>query len=69
MADTMPKKAPVKPFIPQKGKETKPFQKPWKGKDRMDEQTRKELRRKKLCFSCKEPWESGHRCMGKGKVH
>jgi hypothetical protein len=69
MADTVPKKAPVKPFIPQKGKETKPFQKPWTGKDRMDEETQKELRRKKLCFSCKEPWESGHRCMGKGKVH
>ena len=28
-----------------------------------------ESRRKKLCFSCKEPWEPGHRCMGKGKVH
>jgi hypothetical protein len=39
------------------------------GKDRLDDETRKELRRKKLCFSCKEPWEPGHRCMGKGKVH
>jgi hypothetical protein len=35
----------------------------------MDEETQRELRRKKLFFSCKEPWELGHRCMGKGKVH
>jgi hypothetical protein len=35
----------------------------------MDEETQKDLRRKKLCFSCKEPWESGNRCMGKGKIH
>jgi hypothetical protein len=27
------------------------------------------LRKKNLCFSCKEPWELGHRCMGKGKVN
>jgi hypothetical protein len=35
----------------------------------MDEETRRELRRKKLSFTCKDPWESGHRCMGKGKAH
>jgi hypothetical protein len=35
----------------------------------MDEATRRELRRKQLCFTCKEPWEPGHKCMGKGKVH
>jgi hypothetical protein len=35
----------------------------------MDEETRRELRRKKLCFTCKDPWEPGHRCMGKGKAH
>jgi hypothetical protein len=35
----------------------------------MDKETQKELRRKKLCFSCKVPWEPGHRCIGKGKVH
>jgi hypothetical protein len=40
-----------------------------KGKGRMDEATRRELRRKQLCFTCKEPWEPGHKCMGKGKVH
>lgn len=28
-----------------------------------------ELKRKKLCFTCKQPWEVGHRCIGKGKAH
>ena len=27
-----------------------------------------ELRRKKLCFSCQEPWALGHKCV-KGKAH
>jgi hypothetical protein len=35
----------------------------------MDEETQREIRRKNLCFSCKEPWELAHRCMGKGKVN
>jgi hypothetical protein len=25
--------------------------------------------RKKLCFSCRDPWVPGHRCMGKGEIH
>jgi hypothetical protein len=25
--------------------------------------------RKKLCFTCKDPWVPGHRCMGKEKTH
>ena len=29
---------------------------------------RDELRRKKLCFSCQEPWAPGHKCV-KGKTH
>jgi hypothetical protein len=36
-----------------------------RGKGRMDEATRRDLRRKQLCFTCKEPWELGHKCMGK----
>lgn len=36
---------------------------------KMDETTRNELRRKNLCFSCRKPWEPGHRCLGKGEVH
>ena len=35
----------------------------------LDEDTRKYLRRKKLCFTCKEPWVPGHRCAGKAKAH
>jgi hypothetical protein len=25
--------------------------------------------RKKLCFSCRDPWVPEHRCMGKGQIH
>jgi hypothetical protein len=25
--------------------------------------------RKKLCFSSKDPWVLGHKCMGKGEIH
>jgi hypothetical protein len=35
----------------------------------MDESTRRELRRKQLFFTWKEPWDLVHRCMGKGKAH
>jgi hypothetical protein len=35
----------------------------------MDETTRRELRRKKLCYTCKEPWDPTHKCMGKCKAH
>ena len=27
------------------------------------------IRCKESCYSCKEPWETNHRCRGKGKVH
>jgi hypothetical protein len=35
----------------------------------MDENTRRELRRKQICFTCKEPWNPSHKCMGQGQVH
>ena len=35
----------------------------------MDQETRNDLRRRKLCLSYKEPWELEHHCLGKGKVH
>ena len=35
----------------------------------MDDAARKNLRRKKLCFSCQEPWVLGHRCASKAKAH
>jgi hypothetical protein len=57
-----------KPFIPPKNKEKKP-QKEGTSKEKLDEATRNELRRKNLCFDCKHPWETGHRCVGKGKAH
>lgn len=28
-----------------------------------------ELRRKNLCYSCREPWAPGHKCHGKGNLH
>ena len=43
--------------------------KPPPKKPSLDEATRQELRRKKLCFNCKGPWELDHRCLGKGKIH
>ena len=27
------------------------------------------MRRKKLCFTCQEPWVPRHRCAGKAKAH
>ena len=70
MTDTVPKtKGPTKPYIPPKPQDNKSFWKDGTVKDRMDEETRRELRQKKLCFMCKDAWEPGHRCMGKGKAH
>jgi len=34
----------------------------------LDEETEKELRKKKLCFNCQEPWALGHRCVGNDKL-
>ena len=59
------KVTPRSPIIP-KRRETRQFD---KGKGKMDEATRRELARKQLCFTCKEPWHPGHRCMGKGEIH
>ena len=35
----------------------------------MDNDTRQDLRRKKLCFTFQEPWIQGHRCSVKGKAY
>lgn len=70
MGDLVPKaKFPSKPIIPQRNKDKKPFQRDWIGKDKLDDETQGKLRRKKLCFTCKEPLEPGHKCWGKQKVH
>jgi hypothetical protein len=70
LADSASKTKPFsKPFVPQKDRDRKPFQREWKGKEKLDDETRRELMRKKLCFTCKDPWVPGHRCMGKGEIH
>jgi hypothetical protein len=56
---------PRPPIVP-RGRESKFVD---KGKGKLYEATKRELRRKQLFFTCKEPWEPGHKCMGKGKIH
>ena len=70
MEDTALKpKLVTKPFVPQRDRDQKNPQREWKGKPKLDDDTRRELMRKKLCFSCRDPWVPGHRCMGKGQIH
>ena len=59
----------TKPFVPQRHRDRKNPQREWKGKPKLDDDTRRELMRKKLYFSCRYPWLPGHRCMGKGQIH
>jgi hypothetical protein len=45
---------------------------PWgfeRGRGRMEENTIRELRMKQLCYTCKEPWNPSHKCIGCGQVH
>jgi hypothetical protein len=35
----------------------------------LDDDTRREIMRKKIFFSCIDHWVQGHRCMGKGEIH
>ena len=52
MEDAVPKKKTFsKPFIPQKNKDNKPFQKEWTEKENLDEVTHNDLRRKNICFN------------------
>jgi hypothetical protein len=70
LVDLVPKPKPfTKPFVPHRDKDQKNLLREWKGKPKLDDDTRRELMRKKLCFSCKDPWVPGHRCMGKGHIH
>jgi hypothetical protein len=41
----------------------------WKGKEKLDDATRCDFMRRKLCFTFKYPWVPDHRCMGKGQIH
>jgi hypothetical protein len=70
LVDSMPKtKTFSKPFVPQRDRDKNPFQIEWKGKEKLDDDTRQELMRKNICFSYRDPWVPGHRCMGKGEIH
>jgi hypothetical protein len=70
LADSVPKtKSFSKPFVPQKDRDRKPFQREWKGKEKLDDETRRERMRKKLCFTWKNPWVPDHMCMGKGEIN
>jgi hypothetical protein len=40
-----------------------------RGRGILDENTNRELRRKQLCYTCKEPWNPSHKCMDHGQVH
>ena len=65
LQDSVPKNKPAqKPTDPSENKENTVPQKEW-----LNEDTRQDLRRKNLCFNCKEPWVPDHRFMGKAKVH
>ena len=70
LQDSVPKnRFPLKTNFPVRDKDKKPFQQEFPKKTWLDEDTRKDLRRKKLCFTCQEPWVPGHRCAGKAKAH
>ncbi|KAH9293373.1 hypothetical protein KI387_041420 [Taxus chinensis] len=61
------------PKTPNYGQQGKPFQnksdvKDW-GKNNKEIEARNELRRKKLCFTCRDPWTPNHRCLPKGAAH
>ena len=69
MQDAVPNNRFLPKFsIPQKGKEVKQQQQEPFSKGKLDDETRRDLRRRRLCFSCQEPWALGHRCT-KGKAH
>jgi hypothetical protein len=49
LADSVPKtKNFSKPFVPQRDRDRKPFQREWKGKENLDDETRRDIMRKKL---------------------
>ena len=51
-------------------KEKKPFHKDAQPKrDKFDNDTLNDLRKKKLCFHCREPWDLSHKCPLKAKAN
>jgi hypothetical protein len=61
-----------KPTFTLRTKDMIPPQRDWSDKPKLNEETRRELRKNKLWFSSQETWAPGHRCIGKdrmGKAH
>jgi hypothetical protein len=70
LADSVPKtKTFSKPVVPQEDQDRKPLLREWKGKLKLDDATRRDLMRKKLCFICKDPRVPDHGCTEKGQIH
>jgi hypothetical protein len=53
---TLKPKTFTKPFVPQRDRDQKNPQRKWKGKPKLDDDTRRELMRKNIFFSCRDPW-------------
>ena len=54
---------PQRPAFQPKGKDARvPPQKGNQGRGPLDNDTLRDLRRRKLCFTCQEPWAPSHRC-------
>lgn len=72
LQDAIPKAwapVPLQAPFPQSGHDTRPPpQRYIQGHGQLDDETWRDLCRRKLCFTCQEPWASGHRCT-KGKAH
>ena len=60
---------PLKTNFRVRDKDKKSFELDLSKKTWLDDDTRKDLRRKKFCFTCQEPWVPRHRCSGKAKSH
>lgn len=70
MIEAVPKTrafAPTRPTAPQGNRDTRPPQRDG-GCGQMDEETWRDLKRRRLCFMWQEPWELEHKCT-KGKAH
>ena len=70
MIDALPKtKAPIlaRHTATQGGRDTRQIHREV-GHGHLDDETRRELWRRKFCFMCQEPWALGHKCT-KGKAH
>ena len=69
MQDSVPKIRfwPEPTFTP-RTKDIRQTQRDWVSKPKLDEETRRELRKNKLCFSCQKPWAPRHRCARKDRI-